>query len=99
MDAFENGPWETISDCGGRLATGLGSSHPVFMFPPTIRKVIYTTNVIESINAQLRKIIKTREHFPTDGSVYQVNVVKLRSALWQAITGPHTKKKLTVSKA
>nr|WP_272948226.1 transposase [Pseudomonas baetica] len=32
---------------------------PFFVFPPAIRKVIYTTNAIESINAQLRKIIKT----------------------------------------
>ena len=39
---------------------------PFFVFPPAIRKVIYTTNAIESINAQLRKIIKTRGHFPTD---------------------------------
>ncbi len=39
---------------------------PFFVFPPAIRKVIYTTNAIESINAQLRKIIKTRGHFPSD---------------------------------
>lgn len=32
----------------------------------SLRRVIYTTNAIESINAQLRKIIKTRGHFPTD---------------------------------
>ena len=39
---------------------------PFFTFPPAIRRVIYTTNAIESINARLRKIIKTRGHFPTD---------------------------------
>ncbi|AGW92509.1 transposase Mu [Ralstonia pickettii DTP0602] len=39
---------------------------PFFTFPPAIRKIIYTTNAIESINAQLRKIIKTRGHFPSD---------------------------------
>jgi putative transposase len=39
---------------------------PFFVFPPAIRKVIYTTNTIESINARLHKIIKTRDHFPTD---------------------------------
>ncbi|MDR1228591.1 MAG: transposase, partial [Azoarcus sp.] len=33
---------------------------PFFAFPPAVRKVIYTTNAIENINAQLRKIIKTR---------------------------------------
>ena len=39
---------------------------PFFAFPPAVGKVIYTTNSIESINARLRKIIKTRGHFPSD---------------------------------
>lgn len=39
---------------------------PFFAFAPPIRRVIYTTNAIESINARLRKIIKTRGHFPGD---------------------------------
>ncbi len=39
---------------------------PFFAFPAPIRRVIYTTNAIESVNARLRKIIKTREHFPSD---------------------------------
>ena len=42
-----------------------------------MRKIIYTTNAIESLNFQLRKIIKNRGHFPTDDAV-----VKL---LWLAI--------------
>ena len=33
-------------------------------FPPALRKVVYTTNSIESLNYQLRKIIKNRGHFP-----------------------------------
>jgi len=39
---------------------------PFFAFPPEVRRVIYTTNALESVNARLRKIIKTRGHFPTD---------------------------------
>jgi len=39
---------------------------PFFAFPSAVRKVIYTTNAIESVNAQLRKSIKTRGHFPND---------------------------------
>jgi putative transposase len=50
---------------------------PFLEFPPELRKVIYTTNTIESLNFQLRKIIKNRGHFPTDDAV-----VKL---LWLAI--------------
>jgi putative transposase len=50
---------------------------PFLAFAPEIRKVIYTTNAIESLNYQLRKIIKNRGHFPGDDAV-----VKL---LWLAI--------------
>jgi putative transposase len=50
---------------------------PFLAFPPAVRKVIYTTNSIESLNYQLRKIIKNRGHFPSDDAV-----VKL---LWLAI--------------
>lgn len=50
---------------------------PFLAFPPAVRKVIYTTNSIESLNYQLRKIIKNRGHFPSDDAV-----IKL---LWLAI--------------
>ena len=39
---------------------------PIFAYPPEIRKLLYTTNAIESLHMQPRKIIKTRGHFPTD---------------------------------
>ncbi len=45
---------------------------PFFEFPPEVRKVIYTTNMIESINYQLRKITKTRGHFPTDDALIKL---------------------------
>ena len=50
---------------------------PFLEFPPALRRVIYTTNSIESLNYQLRKIIKNRGHFPNDDAV-----IKL---LWLAI--------------
>jgi putative transposase len=50
---------------------------PFLEFPPELRKIIYTTNAIESLNYQLRKVIKNRGHFPTDDAV-----IKL---LWLAI--------------
>ncbi len=50
---------------------------PFLAFPPMLRRVIYTTSAIESMNYQLRKIIKNRGHFPNDAAV-----VKL---LWLAI--------------
>jgi len=39
---------------------------PFFAYPPQIRKMIYTTNAIESLHRGLRKIIKTRGAFPSD---------------------------------
>jgi putative transposase len=42
---------------------------PFLEFAPPIRKVIYTTNAIESFNRQMRKIIKTRGHFPNDDAL------------------------------
>lgn len=50
---------------------------PFLAFPPELRRVIYTTNSIESLNFQLRKIIKNRGHFPSDDAV--------RKLLWLAI--------------
>jgi putative transposase len=52
---------------------------PFFAFPPEIRRVIYTTNAIESVNAQLRKIIKTRGHFPTDDAANKLIWLALRN--------------------
>jgi putative transposase len=52
---------------------------PFLEFEPAIRKVIYTTNTIESFSRQMRKIIKTRGHFPNDDAL-----VKL---LWLGIAG------------
>lgn len=40
---------------------------PFFVFPPEIRWMIYTTNAVESLHRSLRKVIKTRGSFPTDG--------------------------------
>jgi putative transposase len=50
---------------------------PFLAFPPMLRRVIYTTNAIESLNYQLRKVTRNRGHFPNDAAV-----VKL---LWLAI--------------
>lgn len=52
---------------------------PFFAFPPGVRKVSYTTNAIENINAQLRKIIKTHGHFPTDDAATKLIWLALRN--------------------
>ena len=57
---------------------------PFLEFHPAIRKVIYTTNAIESINFQLRKIIKNRGHFPDDDAAMKLLYLGIRN-----ITGRH----------
>ena len=52
---------------------------PFFAFPPEVRRVIYTTNAIESVHARLRKIIKTRGHFPSDDAATKLIWLALRN--------------------
>ena len=52
---------------------------PFFAYPPAIRRVIYTTNAIESITTRLRNIIKTREHFPSDDAATKLIWLALRN--------------------
>ena len=52
---------------------------PFFAFPPEVRRVIYTTNAIKSVNAWLRKIIKTRGHFPSDDAATKLIWLALRN--------------------
>ena len=77
---FELGPWgqkyPTVSASWRRAWTQV---IPFFAFPPSVRKVIYTTNAIESVNARLRKIIKTRGHFPSDDAATKLIWLALRN--------------------
>lgn len=51
---------------------------PFLQFPPEIRRVIYTTNTIESINSQLRKATRNRGHFPNDDALIKVLYLAVR---------------------
>ena len=53
---------------------------PFFQYPPEIRKVIYTTNAIESLNSVIRKSIKLRKIFPTDQSALKVVYLAIERA-------------------
>jgi len=80
LDAFADGEWgrkfPTVVAAWRRAWTQV---IPFFAFPPAIRRVIYTTNAIESVNAQVRKIIKTRGHFPTDDAASKLIWLALRN--------------------
>ena len=52
---------------------------PFYAYPAEIRKMIYTTNAIESLHMQLRKVLKTRGHFPTDEAATKLIYLALRN--------------------
>lgn len=52
---------------------------PMFGYPAEVRRAIYTTNAIESLNMSLRKIIKNRSLFPSDESVFKLLYLALRN--------------------
>ena len=60
---------------------------PFFEFPPDVRRVIYTTNAVESLHMSLRKIIKTRGSFPSEDAALKLLYLALRnaSAKWETI--------------
>ncbi|MGY6273866.1 IS256 family transposase, partial [Achromobacter denitrificans] len=80
LQAFADGPWGTkYPTIVAAWQRAWENVTPFFVFPPDIRRVIYTTNAIESLNMQLRKIIKTRGHFPTDEAAIKLLSLALRN--------------------
>lgn len=51
---------------------------PLFELPQEIRKCIYTSNAIESVNSALRKVTKGKGAFPTENSVYKVMFLRIQ---------------------
>jgi transposase-like protein len=86
LEAFAEGPWgakyPTIVQSWRRAWENVT---PFFVFPPDIRRVVYTTNAIESLNMQLRKIIKTRGHFPNDEAAIKLLWLALRNVLNKSV--------------
>jgi len=91
LEAFERGPW------GRQFPTVVASWRrawtqviPFFAFPPEVRRVIYTTNALESVHARLRKILKTRGHFPTDEAATKLLWLALRNITATWVRGART---------
>ncbi|WYX37875.1 IS256 family transposase [Achromobacter xylosoxidans] len=86
LRAFADGPWGTrYPTIVAAWQRAWENVTPFFVFPPDIRRVIYTTNAIESLNMQLRKIIKTRGHFPTDEAAIKLLWLALRNVLTKSV--------------
>ena len=79
LDAFDAGPGgENIPPSrrpGGATGT---ESIPFFAFPEAVRRIIYTTNAIEALNAKLRRAVKIRGHFPNDEAATKLIYLVLR---------------------
>lgn len=79
LEAFAS-TWDTKYASISRLWRGQWEHWTTFFaYPPEIRKVIYTTNAIESLNHSLRKILKTRGAFPTDDAVTKLIYLAMRN--------------------
>lgn len=79
-NAFETGPW------GKKFTAVVGVWRKVwnkvvafFVFPHEVRRVVYTPNAIEGMNARLRKIIKRRGHLPSDDAATKLIWLVLRN--------------------
>jgi putative transposase len=81
LDAFDEGPW-------GRKYPVIAQSWrrhwaeviPFYAFPADVRRIIYTTNSIEALNAKLRRAVRARGHFPTDEAVLKLLFLVLNLA-------------------
>jgi len=86
LDDFAEGPW-------GKKYPAIAQSWrrnwseviPFFAFPDDVRRIIYTTNAIESLNAKLRRAVRSRGHFPTDEAALKLLflVLKLAAKEWK----------------
>jgi len=80
LEAFAQGPW-------GRKYPAIAQSWrrnweaviPFFVFPAEVRKIIYTTNAIESLNASVRKAVRNKGHFPSDQAATKLIWLALRN--------------------
>jgi putative transposase len=57
-----------------------GPASPALAYPPEIRRVIYTTNAIESLNSMLRKVTQNRGSFPSDEACAKLMYLALKNA-------------------
>ena len=89
LDAFEDGPW-------GRKYPAIAQSWrrawseviPFYAFPGEVRRILYTTNAIEALNAKLRRAVRARGHFPTDEAATKLLFLVLNRAEKEWIMPP-----------
>ncbi len=67
LSAFEEGFWgQKYAAIGQSWRRAWGEVVPFYAFPSDVRRILYTTNAIEALNAKLRRAVRARGHFPSD---------------------------------
>lgn len=80
LDAFEQGPWgEKYPAVTASWRRRWEEVIPFFAFSPEVRRIIYTTNAIESLHSQVRKAIRNKGHFPSDEAATKLIYLALRN--------------------
>lgn len=80
LETFSQGPWgKKYPPIAPMWKRQWEQVIPFFSYPTDVRKIIYTTNAIESLHMQLRKIIKNRGHFPSDDAAVKLLYLALRN--------------------
>jgi putative transposase len=80
LEAFDAGPWgEKYPNIAASWRRNWERVIPFFDFPPEIRRIIYTTNAIESLNSTVRKAVRIRGHFPSDAAATKLIYLALRN--------------------
>lgn len=81
LDAFAE-TWDAIYPPISKLwRTHWERICPIFDFSPDIRRAIYTTNAVESLNHSLRKVLKTKGAFPSDEAVLKLLFLALQNLM------------------
>jgi putative transposase len=81
LTAFETGPWgEKYAAIGRAWRRAWQEVIPFFAFPREVRRILYTTNAIEALNAKLRRAVRARGHFPNDEAALKLLFLVLNRA-------------------
>lgn len=82
LDAFEDGPWgEKYPAVTASWRRRWEEVIPFFAFSPEVRRIIYTTNAIESLHSQVRKAIRNKGHFPSDEAATKLIYLALKNIM------------------
>jgi len=96
LTAFEKGPWARWPGIAQAWRRQWPQVVPFFAYPEEVRVILYTTNAIESLHMQVRKVCKSRGHFPSDDAARKLLYLALRN-ITKKWTMPHRYWRTTAS--